>query len=192
MLKKSLQFWQTVKVCMDYGYVFAVSDVVCRNIMYARFFKSQEYKTEWLPMKSILFKFMITRAWNSYPNCGQIWMQNKTMSIHVLKLDFIAINVCYWVNCHSLGEKMFQTVTFCKNCFGTRILTPTELGSVGALQHHCSHSYSKIGYVSARGHWTLIMASRHQIPHNYHSGMLMLRVREMRANQMNLRPIFVI
>ena len=31
---------------------------------------------------------------------------------------------------------MFKTC--CKNCFfGTRILTPTELGSVGAPQHHC-------------------------------------------------------
>ena len=37
-----------------------------------------------------------------------------------LKLDFIALNDCLWVNWHNLGEKMFRTALFCENCFGTR------------------------------------------------------------------------
>ena len=44
-------------------------------------------------------------AWNSYPNCGQMWVK-KTRSIHVHKLDFIAFNDCFWVTWHSWSLKI--------------------------------------------------------------------------------------
>ena len=40
---------------------------------------------------------------DSYPNCGQIWVNKRTKnrSLHVHKLDFIALNDCFWGTWHS-------------------------------------------------------------------------------------------
>ena len=51
--------------------------------------------------------------WCEWPDCGQNWMKKltKSRSIHVLILDFIALNDCSWINLRSWGEKMFKTIT---------------------------------------------------------------------------------
>ena len=60
--------------------------------------------------------------------------EKKTRSIHVLKLDFIALNDCFWVTWHSWGEKMFKSITFYENRFGTRNSYPNRVGvSWGSL-----------------------------------------------------------
>ena len=54
----------------------------------------------------------------------QLWSnmgekRTETRSVHVHELDFIALNDCFWVTWHNGGEKMFKSITFCENCFGT-------------------------------------------------------------------------
>ena len=53
-----------------------------------------------------------------WSNAGE--KQNKTRSIHVHKLDIIALNDFFWVDWHSLGEKIFKTVKFCENRLSIR------------------------------------------------------------------------
>ena len=54
-------------------------------------------------------------AWNSYPNCGQMWVKklSKTRSVHVLNFDFIALSDCSWIYWHRGGEKISKTITLC-------------------------------------------------------------------------------
>ena len=45
--------------------------------------------------------------------------------MHALKLNFIALNDCSWINCHGRCEKMFKPITLCENRFDTRISYPS-------------------------------------------------------------------
>ena len=68
----------------------------------------------------------------------QLWLNfsvkmTKTRSVHVLKLDSIALNNSCWIN----WQKCSKLMHFAKIVLASEILTPTELGSVGAPQHHC-------------------------------------------------------
>ena len=53
-----------------------------------------------------------------------MWVKKrtKTKSLRVHKLDFTALNVCFWVTWHSLGEKIFKSITICENCLASEIL----------------------------------------------------------------------
>ena len=44
----------------------------------------------------------------------------NTITIYVLKLDFIALNDCAWIIVLSSGGKMLKTITFYENYFDTR------------------------------------------------------------------------
>ena len=48
--------------------------------------------------------------------------------MHVLKLGFIALNDCCWINWPSWVEKMFKTNKFCRNLFDIRNSYPNRFG----------------------------------------------------------------
>ena len=48
---------------------------------------------------------------------------------------------------------MFETVIFVKIFLAPEILTPTELGSVGAPQHHCLQSSNKLLHFHCAIEW---------------------------------------
>ena len=66
------------------------------------------------------------------PTVVKCWWKKRrnTMSMHVLKLDFIALNDCFWATWHSWGEKMLMSIKFCKNCFGSGNSYPNRVWSV--------------------------------------------------------------
>ena len=97
-------------------------------------------------------------TWNSYPNCGQMWMKKltKTSSLFkcgCLKLDSIALNDWSWYNWLSWGEKMFKTITLCENCFASSNSYPYRVGicwgSPTPLQ-----LYKSIFFVAAQERWS--------------------------------------
>ena len=79
----------------------------------------------WVELFSVVWM-----AWNSYRNSVQIWVKKrtKTRSIHVHKLNFIALNDCFWVSWNNWGEKMFKSITVCENCFDTSNSYPNGVG----------------------------------------------------------------
>ena len=72
---------------------------------------------------------VVWMTWNSYPNCGQMWMKKltKTRSIHILKL-LIALNDCSLISWHSWIQKMFRSITLCDNWSDTRNPYPNIVG----------------------------------------------------------------
>ena len=61
-----------------------------------------------------------------WSNLDKKW--TKTRFVHTLKLGFIALNDCCWINWPSWVEKMFKTNKFCRNLFDIRNSYPNRVG----------------------------------------------------------------
>ena len=105
---------------------------------------------------------VVFMAWNSYPNCGHMWVKERTNTryTHVNKLDFNALNDCFWVTWRSWDEKMFKSIRFLWKLFWHMEFLPQQSWSQLGLPNTTEQSHLFSLCLQKMEEWTMITIDR--------------------------------